>query len=144
MSSITTDKGIVHYEVYGRGHPVILLHGMSASADVYREVMHELADEFWLIAPDIPGFGRSENSDPYTLSHLVEWLASFQEKLNFSQIMLAGHSFGGALATYFTASYPQAVERLLLIAPAVYAGDLLPGLPGGLHVTGCSRDRLRD
>ena len=106
--------------------PVLLLHGMSASADVFREVMHELADEFWLVAPDIPGFGGSENTEPYTMSHLVEWLASFREALNLPAAMLVGHSFGGALGANFALTYPQEVRRLLLAAPAIYAADFVP------------------
>ena len=105
---------------------VMLLHGMSSSADTFREVMHELSDEFRLIAPDLPGFGLSEDTEPYTLPHLIEWLAAFHEALHLPQMMLVGHSFGGALATSYTASYPGDVSRLLLVAPAVLAGDMFP------------------
>jgi pimeloyl-ACP methyl ester carboxylesterase len=105
---------------------VVMLHGTVSSGDAYREVMHELADEFWLIAPDLPGFGFSEDTEPYTLPHLVEWLASFGEALDLPPMMLVGHSFGGALATSYTISYPEDVARLLLVAPAILASDLLP------------------
>lgn len=105
---------------------VVLLHGMTSSGDAYREVMHELADSFWLIAPDLPGFGQSEDTDPYTLPHLVEWLASFKEALNLPEMSLVGHSFGGAIATSYTASYPEEVKRLLLAAPAILAGNMFP------------------
>lgn len=109
------------------GSPLILLlHGMTSSGDAYREVMHELADEFWLVAPDLPGFGQSENTEPYSLPHLVEWLASFRAALDLPQMMLVGHSFGGALATSFTLFYPEDVSRLLLVAPAILAGDRIP------------------
>ena len=64
------------------GRPVVLLHGMSTSADSFRETMHELAGTFWLLAPDIPGFGYSDNTDPYTVPHLSVWqrrLADYQQ-----------------------------------------------------------------
>jgi pimeloyl-ACP methyl ester carboxylesterase len=105
---------------------VVLLHGMTSSADAYREVMHELADEFWLIAPDLPGFGQSGNTSPYTLPHLVEWLASFREALELPEMMMIGHSFGGALATNYTFFYPEDVKSLLLAAPALLAGEMFP------------------
>jgi len=104
---------------------ILLLHGTISSGDAYREAMHELAEEFWLIAPDLPGFGFSESTEPYTLPHLVEWLASFREALNLPPMMLVGHSFGGALAAGYTIAYPDDVRRLLLIAPAILAADLL-------------------
>jgi len=62
--------------------PLILLHGMSTAADSFRETIVGLADEFWLLAPDIPGFGYSDNTRPYTYAHLVEWLASFSIALS--------------------------------------------------------------
>lgn len=115
---------------YSAGQPdnplVVLLHGMTSSGDVYREVMHELADEYWLIAPDIPGFGHTAETEPFILPHLVEWLASFREALRLPEMMLVGHSFGGALATNYTFQYGQDVVRLLLVAPAILAADLYP------------------
>lgn len=104
------------------GRPVLLLHGMSASADTYRETLAALAADRWLIAPDIPGFGQSEMTRPYTMDHLVEWLAAFREALDLPPMDLVGHSFGGALATSFALSYPEDVVHLALAAPALLVG----------------------
>ncbi len=108
------------------GRPLILLHGMSASADNYREVMTYLADEYWLIAPDIPGFGESEETHPYVISHLVEWLAAFRDALDLPPLLLLGHSFGGALATAYAVTYPEDVLGMFLIAPAILVGNYVP------------------
>ncbi len=108
------------------GRPLLLLHGMTSSGDVYRELMHELAAECWLIAPDIPGFGYSDSTTPFIFSHLVEWLAAFREELNLPPVLLVGHSFGGSLATSYALSYPEDVTRLLLLAPAVLASKMYP------------------
>lgn len=107
-------------------HPVLLLHGMSTSADSFRETMHQLAADHWLIAPDIPGFGYSRHTRPYTMPHLVEWLAAFQHALNLPSLALIGHSFGSIVATSFTLSYPQEVTRLLLLAPALLSAATYP------------------
>ncbi len=108
------------------GRPVILLHGMTASADNYREIMHYFSDEHWLIAPDIPGFGESGDTEPYTMPHLVEWLAAFHDALELPPAIVLGHSFGGALATAYAVTYPEDVRGLFLIAPAVLAGNYFP------------------
>lgn len=110
------------------GRPVVLLHGMSTSADSFREIMHELAADYWLIAPDIPGFGYSDNTAPYTVPHLVEWLASFKEALQLPLVRLLGHSFGAVLATAFATFYPEDVGRLLLVAPAILHQENYPDL----------------
>lgn len=108
------------------GRPIVLLHGMSSSGDNYRETMAVLAESRWLIAPDIPGFGQSEETEPYTIVHLVEWLAAFREALELPPMDLVGHSFGGALATSFALSYPEDVASLLLSAPALLGGVAYP------------------
>jgi pimeloyl-ACP methyl ester carboxylesterase len=108
--------------------PIVLLHGMSTAADSFREIMHELADTYYLIAPDIPGFGYSENIRPYTIPHLIEWLAAFIEAVKVSPVALLGHSFGGVLAPAYAAGYPEQVTRMLLLAPAILTSTSYPQL----------------
>lgn len=110
------------------GTPVVMLHGMSTSGDSFREVMHELSATHWVIAPDIPGFGYSDQASPYTIPHLVEWLADLQWSLSLPPMALLGHSFGGILATSFALAYAEEVERLLLLAPAILTGGNFPEL----------------
>jgi len=110
------------------GTPIVMLHGMSTSADSFREIMHELADSYWVIAPDIPGFGYSDNTSPYTIPHLVEWLADWQWSLDLPPTVLLGHSFGGILAASYALAYPEEVHRLLLLAPAILSGGNYPDL----------------
>ena len=108
------------------GRSVLLLHGMTSSGDAYRELMAALADTYHLIAPDIPGFSYSETTTPYTMAHLVEWLAAFIDALELSQCLVVGHSFGGVLAAHFTLAYPEDVARLVLIAPALLSVQRVP------------------
>lgn len=108
------------------GRFVLLLHGMTSSGDAYRELMAGLAADYHLIAPDIPGFGTSAMTTPYTMDHLVEWVAAFLDVMGISQCLLVGHSFGGVLATYFALAYPEDVARLVLIAPALLSAQKVP------------------
>lgn len=108
------------------GQPILLLHGMTSSSDIFREFMHAMEDRHWLIAPDIPGFGFSDSCTRFTFPHLVEWLAAFCDALELPSMTVVGHSFGGALAVSYAMSYPEDVERLLLAAPALLAGDMYP------------------
>lgn len=116
-----------YYVAGQRGQPaVVLLHGMSTAADSFRETMHELADSYYLIAPDIPGFGYSDNTKPYTIPHLIEWLASLLEGLALIPVALLGHSFGGLLAAAYAAWYQEEVTRLLLLSPAILTSTSYP------------------
>ena len=128
----TLDALGVHtsYLMLGKGNsePVILLHGMSTAADSFRETMYGLADQFWLLAPDIPGFGCSDDTRPYTVAHLVEWLAGFRMALDLAPGALIGHSFGGVLAVAYALAYPEDVTRLLLAAPSILTNNAYPEL----------------
>lgn len=108
--------------------PLLLLHGMSTSGDSFRELMHGLSDDYYLVAPDIPGFGYSRNTEPYTLDHLIEWLASFIDQLELNPLYLLGHSFGGILASAYTLSYPEDIRKLILFSPALLISQMVPPL----------------
>jgi pimeloyl-ACP methyl ester carboxylesterase len=105
---------------------VVLLHGMSTSADSFRELMHQLAPDYRVVAPDIPGFGYSDNTDPYTIEHLIEWLADLIENLGLPRAHILGHSFGGVLAMGQALAYPELTDRLVLVAPAVLVAGQYP------------------
>lgn len=116
------------YYTAGEPHrpPLLLLHGMSASADSFRELMHQMADDYWLVAPDLPGFGHSANADPYTFPHLVNWLEAFMEAVHLPPVHAAGHSFGGALGVSLALAHPGRVQSLILLAPSVLRPGKVP------------------
>jgi pimeloyl-ACP methyl ester carboxylesterase len=117
-----------HYAGESGSKPLLLLHGMSTSGDSFRELMYGLSDDYYLVAPDIPGFGLSDNTEPYSLDHLIEWLASFIDQLDLNPIYLLGHSFGGILASAYTLSYPEDIQKLILLSPALLVGQMIPPL----------------
>ena len=116
------------YYTAGEPHrtPLLLLHGMSASADSFRELMHEMAGDYWLVAPDLPGFGHSGNAEPYTFPHLVSWLEAFVETVHLPPVHAAGHSFGGALGVSLALEGPGRVRSLILLAPSVLRPGKVP------------------
>lgn len=99
--------------------PLVLLHGMSSSADSFHELQMTLARSYRTIAPDIPGFGDSENTEPYTFPQLVDWLSAFLAEVGTGPVHLAGHSFGGALAVSQALAFPEQTRTLILLAPSV-------------------------
>lgn len=115
---------------YTAGEPhrpaMLLLHGMSASADSFREVMHDLAGDYWLVAPDIPGFGYSADAEPFTIPHLVSWLDAFAEAIHLPPVHAGGHSFGGALGVSYALEHPGRVQSLILLAPSILRPGKVP------------------
>lgn len=110
-----------HYYEVGQAKKelLLLLHGMSASADTFRELMLELSRDYHIIAPDIPGFGYSDNMRPYTFPRLTLWLAGLVDTLAIGPAHIGGHSFGGALAVNYALEQPHDVQSLTLLAPSI-------------------------
>ncbi len=107
------------------GRPVLLMiHGWMGSAYSYRRLLALLAPQARAIAVDLPGSGLSQKPDiRYNLGFFLPFLARFQETLRLGRVVLVGHSFGGCLALHYARRRPEAVERLVLIAPDGLEGE---------------------
>lgn len=98
----------------GQGAPVMLIHGMPVSLEVWNATMPALAGEFQVVAMDLPGFGQSSHVALERLEDFAEWLARLLDHLGIEDAHMVGHSFGGLVALGFTLEYPQRVRSLVL------------------------------
>jgi abhydrolase domain-containing protein 6 len=117
---ITAGTGAVHYDRAGIGPPVILLHGLFAQKEQWRGVLCHLASTgFDAIAPDLPGFGQSEDYPVtvYDLNRQIELLDQFINALDIEEFGLAGNSLGGAIAALYTGRFPRKVRSLAFVGP---------------------------
>jgi pimeloyl-ACP methyl ester carboxylesterase len=96
----------------GDGPPILLIHGLGASAHYWDEVMAATADRR-VIAPDLLGFGRSPS--PPGASYDVACHLAALEPLLVPGTVVVGHSTGGILAAALAALRPDAVRHLLLV-----------------------------
>lgn len=99
---------------------LVLLHGFGGSAIQWQYQIAHFGNENRVIALDLRGHGQSSKPfTPYTMSELVGDIHTALEKLSVKEkIVLAGHSFGGAIAAEYADAYPEQIERLVLIAAA--------------------------
>ncbi len=129
VSSITTDQGILHYEVYGRGKPVILLHGWLGSWGLWQDTMAYLGRYYRTYALDFWGFGESgKKLDTYQVSDFVDLVDQFMERLGLSSAPLVGHSMGGTVSLLVAMRYPQRVEKVVVIGSPIAGASLAPAL----------------
>src|SRR3970040_1506707 len=113
MSSITTDQGSVHYEVFGRGHPVILLHGWLGSWGLWQETMEHLGRHFRTYALDFWGFGESgQQRQTFTVQDFVAMVDQFMEQLGIACAPLVGHSMGGTVSLMVAIQHPQRAQKV--------------------------------
>lgn len=135
MPSLVTDPGIIHYETYGRGRPVVLLHGWLGSWELWRDTIEVLGREFRTYALDFFGFGESdvverEDLPPqqqrasFTVPTYVEMVHQFMEQLGIQKAPLIGHSMGGTVSLSMAIRYPEHVVKVCVIGSPIHGGSL--------------------
>jgi len=124
------------YQRIGIGPNLVLLHGWGGDWQSWYSVIPALSDHFQVIIPDIPVFGTSENPPETWTSHdYAVWLQDFiHAVLPNEKFSLAGHSFGGKIASIFASRHPAMLQKLILVDAA--------GLPDELSVIKKAQHRL--
>lgn len=116
MPFLKTTNLTIHYEIAGKGEPLVLLHGMSNNSQSWRRQLEGLKENFTVIAWDAPGYGQS--SDPkeefQSFSQFADVLKEFIEALPYESVYLLGHSMGAAIAIDFSSRFPSMVRSLIL------------------------------
>lgn len=126
----------VHYKIAGQGEQAfVLLHGFASSVYSWREVMQPLAAEGTVVAFDRPAFGLTQRllpdqwrgQNPYAADSQVDLTVGLMDNLGIEKAILVGNSAGGTVAMQTALRYPERVQALILVSPAVYAGGGPPG-----------------
>ena len=130
MSATVINGGLVHYEAFGRGMPVVFIHGWLGSWRYWMRTMEALAPDYRTYALDLWGFGDSDKSlERYSVADYTTLLGDFMEGLGLSQASLVGHALGAAVVLRFANRYPERVRRLVTVSlpvtPAAISGRLL-------------------
>jgi pimeloyl-ACP methyl ester carboxylesterase len=120
LSSIVTEQGVVHYEVYGRGTPVILLHGWLGSWGCWLGTMEALAPRHRTYALDFWGFGESDKRrESYNISDFVALVDQFMERLGIQSAPVIGHSMGGTVALSLALARPRRVKKVAIVGSPI-------------------------
>ena len=94
---------------------IIMIHGLGDEADTWRHVFLPLAEQFHVVAVDLPGFGRSDKpSRDYTPDFMQSAILALMEILNISPAVLMGSSLGAILSHNLALTHPDKVSGLIL------------------------------
>lgn len=111
----------IHLETFGQGKPIVLVHGWAMHTGIWREFAQQLAQNYRVTCIDLPGHGRSEKIDPFTLERISDELVniippapSFVKKRG--GICWLGWSLGAAVVLDIASRYPERVSSLILLA----------------------------
>lgn len=104
---------------------IVLLHGFPASSHMYREVLRELADSHYLIAPDYPGFGESSFPPPaefaYTFDNLAAVMDAFLSRRGLKRYSLMIQDYGAPVGFRIASAHPERVQAIITQNGNAYA-----------------------
>jgi pimeloyl-ACP methyl ester carboxylesterase len=116
---VAVDGQKVHFTQVGGGDNVLLLHGWGADGQSLSLVAQHLARHLRVTVPDLPGFGKT--SAPQTAwgtAEYAQFVRAFLGQLAIGRTHVIAHSFGGRIALYLAAKWPEGVGRLVLVDSA--------------------------
>src|SRR5690349_7933174 len=113
----------LYYRQEGQGEPLIILHGLLGSSDNWRAMSKRLARHFAVYSLDLRNHGHSPHAAEMNYTVMAEDIHEFIEAYGLSRCLLLGHSVGAKVAMQFAATYPDEVEKLVVvdIAPKAYS-----------------------
>jgi pimeloyl-ACP methyl ester carboxylesterase len=104
---------------------MLLIHGWGGSSAHWIWTFHGLADVSTMYAPDLPGYGETPPlRGPTNIARMAACIIEFADAMGLEQFDLNGHSFGGGVAVYLAAHYPERVRRLILTCYGTLANDV--------------------
>ena len=108
----------LNYSTVGKGIPLLFLHGGGISALTYKKNFELLSEKFYVIAPDIPCFGKSSIPNQiWGFEDFALFFSKFIDSLALENIVLVGHSFGGGIALHL-APKNNKISKLILVDSA--------------------------
>jgi pimeloyl-ACP methyl ester carboxylesterase len=95
---------------------ILFLHGWGVAIEPYQEVINILCQRYQVIAPVLPGFGKSDGEKyNWNYNEYANLIIAFLQSLNIKKIHLIGHSLGGGISVTLAASMPSVVSSLILV-----------------------------
>jgi 3-oxoadipate enol-lactonase len=106
---------VLYFTERGSGPPLLLIHGLMVTGEMFEPIIEQLATRHRVIAPDLRGHGRSRGlPPPYTVVQLANDLSRLLDHLGIDATAVLGYSQGGAIAQQLVLDHPTRCSRLVL------------------------------
>src|SRR5262249_10741108 len=96
---------------------LLLLHGFPTSSHMFRNLIPQLASDYHIVAPDLPGFGFSDAPDheafQYTFDHLAEVIGDFVEQIGLKRFAVYVFDYGAPVGFRLTLRYPDRIAAVI-------------------------------
>jgi len=122
---IQTSGALINVVHGGRGKPLLLLHGYPQTHIMWHKIAPELADEFYLVIPDLRGYGDSTKPEStpdfstYSKREMAKDSVEMMSELGFDEYLVAGHDRGGRVTHRMALDHPYKIIKACVmdIAP---------------------------
>ena len=126
-------------EEVGRGTPLVLIHGFLGSSDMWAPQLNFFKDNFRVIAPALPGFGKSNTSDSCdSIECMAKVILNLLEQKKINNFNLLGHSMGGMIVQEMTKLAGKKILKLIC-----YGTGSKGNIPGRFETIDQSREKLK-
>ncbi|MCD4676470.1 MAG: alpha/beta hydrolase [Desulfobacula sp.] len=102
--------------------PLVLIHGWPSSSLLWRHMIPELSKHFYVLAPDLPGHGKSDKPEnaTYDLAFLRGFILDFYDAFDLKTASLAAHDLGGMAALSFAVRHPERLDKFIIMDTSPY------------------------
>tara|TARA_B100000683_G_scaffold193181_1_gene186158 strand:- start:2283 stop:3044 length:762 start_codon:yes stop_codon:yes gene_type:complete len=105
----------LNFKEYGKGKTIVILHGLLGSLDNWSTIAKSLSTNYNIITIDLPDHGKSDHTDLFSYTSIVQSLKDFLIKKKISRFSIIGHSMGGKVAIKYADLYPSNLDKLVIV-----------------------------
>jgi pimeloyl-ACP methyl ester carboxylesterase len=113
---VSIDNLKINFEIFGKGEPILLLHGWGGSLESLKTLAKQLSTRsLQLILLDLPGFGKTLSPrEDFSLDDYADLVEKFLKLQKIDDLYVFGHSFGGAIAIKLAVRKTIKIRKLIL------------------------------
>jgi pimeloyl-ACP methyl ester carboxylesterase len=111
----------IFYRRFGKGYPIILIHGFCETHEIWDELAKGLSKKFEVFVIDLPGFGDSPSlTNPFSINEVAETVFEWMVQQNISRPVVIGHSLGGYVGLAMAKNHSEKFAGLGLIQSTAF------------------------
>ena len=111
---ITVNDITLYYERYGKGKPILMIHGNTEDHTIFDESIKELANDYQVYAIDSRAHGKSDACDVLDYEIMAEDMLAFINALSIKKPIVYGYSDGGIIALHMAMKAQQTIDRIII------------------------------
>lgn len=115
----------IHYEVYGRGEPLVMIMGLGGPGSGWIFQIRTFRKNYRVVIFDNRGVGKSSKpTEPYTIRTMADDTIGLMDHLGIDKAHIMGTSLGGMIAQELAIKYPDRLNKLILVCTTADTGDI--------------------